>query len=356
MTTRRRSLKLLAGGLALAGLLAACGSDDEAASTTAAAVETSAAAVDTTAAAAETTAAAEGGTDEPSAGGEGIVLAANPWTGSAVNAYVAKVVLEANGTPVEVIDIDENSTWVGLDDGSIDAVLEVWPSGHAADYETYITGKQSVVDLGLLGPEAKIGWYVPSFVIDEHPELATWEGFQDPELAKLFSTAESGADLGQFLMGDPSYVTFDEQIIANLGLPLKYVVAGSEAALITAIQKSIDEKTPLLLQFWQPHWLQSKVDLTEVKLPEVTEECTASAAAADGMYACDYPVDKLYKAASAGLEAKNAAAFAMLSKFQLTTEQQNEIAAMVDSDGMTPLDAAKAWVEANPDVVAGWMN
>jgi glycine betaine/proline transport system substrate-binding protein len=349
MTTRRRSLKLLAGGLAVAGLLAACGSDDEAASTTAAAAETTAAAV-------ETTAAAGGDTTMPAGGGgEGIVLAANPWTGSAVNAHVAKVVLEANGTPVEVIDIDENSTWVGLDDGSIDAVLEVWPSGHAADYETYITGKQSVVDLGLLGPEAKIGWYVPTFVVDEHPELATWEGFQDPELAKLFSTAESGADLGQFLMGDPSYVTFDEQIIANLGLPLKYVVAGSETALTTAIQKAVDEKTPLLLQFWQPHWLQSKVALTEVKLPEVTEECTASAAAADGMYACDYPVDKLYKAASAGLEAKNPAAFAMLSKFQLTTEQQNEIAAMVDSDGMTPLDAAKAWVDANADVVAGWM-
>jgi ABC-type proline/glycine betaine transport system substrate-binding protein len=46
----------------------------------------------------------------------------------------------------------------------------------------------------------------------------------------------------------------------------------------------------------------------------------------------------------------------MLSKFQLTTEQQNEIAAMVDSDGMTPLDAATAWVEANADVVAGWMS
>ncbi len=26
----------------------------------------------------------------------------------------------------------------------------------------------------------------------EHPELATWEGFKDPELAKLFATAESG--------------------------------------------------------------------------------------------------------------------------------------------------------------------
>jgi glycine betaine/proline transport system substrate-binding protein len=344
MRNTRRSVKLLAAGLALAGLLGACGSDDDESSSTEAPSATTAAG--------DTATTAAGG-ETPSTG-EGIVLAANPWTGSAVNANVAKVVLESLGTPVEILDIDENATWVGLDDGSIDATLEVWPSGHAADYETYITGKGSVVDLGKLGPSAKIGWYVPTFVVDEHPELATWEGFKDPELAKLFSTAESGADLGQFLMGDPSYVTYDEQIIANLELPLKYVVAGSEAALITAIQTAVDEKTPLLLQFWQPHWLQSKVALTEVKLPDVTDECLASAAAADNGYACDYPVDELYKAANANLEAKNALAFKVLSNLTLTTDQQNAIAAMIDSDGMAPLDAAKAWVAANADVVAAW--
>ncbi len=354
MRTNRRSVRLVAAGVALAGLLTACGSSDSEgsdATSAPAASEASTADEGTTAPAAST---AEGG-DTPAASGEAITLAVNPWTGSAVNANVAKVVLEAQlGTPTTLLDIDENSTWVGMDDGSIDAVLEVWPSGHAADYETYVTGKQSVVDLGLLGPSAKIGWYVPTFVIDEHPELATWEGFQDPELAGLFATAESG-DLGQFLMGDPSYVTFDEQIIANLELPLKYVVAGSEAALITAIEQAEADQTPLLLQFWQPHWLQSKVALTEVELPEVTDECLASAAAADGGYACDYAPDPLYKAASAGLAEKNAAAFAFLQKFELTTDQQNEIAAMIDSDGMAPDAAAKAWVDANPDVVAGWV-
>ena len=62
----------------------------------------------------------------------------------------------------------------------------------------------------------------------------------------------------------------------------------------------------------------------------------------------------LYKAASAGLEEKNPAAFAFLQKFQLTTEQQNEIAAMIDGDGMAAADAAAQWVDANPDVVATW--
>jgi glycine betaine/proline transport system substrate-binding protein len=287
------------------------------------------------------------------AGGEAIKLAVNPWTGSAVNANVAKVVLEGLGTPVELVALDENAAWVGLDAGDIDANLEIWPSGHVADYETYITQKKSVVDIGQLGPSAKIGWYVPKFVVDEHPELATWEGFQDPELAGLFATAESG-DLGQFLMGDPSYVTYDEQIIANLELPLKYVVAGSEAALLTAIDQAIADEKPLLLQFWQPHWKQNLVELVEVKLPDVTDECRSSAAAADGEYACDYPIDELYKAANAGLEEKNATAFAVLSKLQLTTEQQNEIAGYIDSDGMDPLAAAEKWVADNPDVVAAW--
>ncbi|MGB8859460.1 MAG: ABC transporter substrate-binding protein [Ilumatobacteraceae bacterium] len=328
MTSIRRKGHLAVAGVLLAAALAACGDDSKSSSSN------------------------DGGS---TTSGAAITLAVNPWTGSAVNAYVAKAVIEAKlGTPVEIIDIDENATWVGLDDGSIDAVLEVWPSGHSADYETYITGKKSVVDLGKLGPAAKIGWYVPKFVVDAHPELATWEGFKDPELAKLFATAESG-DLGQFTMGDPSYVTYDEQIIANLGLPLKYVVAGSEAALLTAIDQSIADQKPMLMQFWKPHWKLAKVDLVEVKLPDITPECEASLAAGDGSYACDYPVDELYKAANAGLAAKNPAVSAMLTKMQLTTEQQSEIGSYIDGDGMTPADAAKKWVDANPDVWQAWL-
>ncbi|MFM7685406.1 MAG: glycine betaine ABC transporter substrate-binding protein, partial [Actinomycetota bacterium] len=89
-----RTRRALFAGVALASLLAACGDDS--------------------------------GSD----GGAAITLAANPWTGSAVNAYVAQAIIQAElGTTVNITDIDENATWLGLDDGSIDAVLEVWPSG-----------------------------------------------------------------------------------------------------------------------------------------------------------------------------------------------------------------------------------
>jgi len=337
------SVRFAAAAVALAVVAVACGDDNNSSSGA-----TSGAAATQPASAG--TAAAGGGTT-----GAAIKLAVNPWDGSAVNANVAKIVLESKlGTPTELVALDENAAWVGLDAGDLDANLEIWPSGHAADRKTYIDEKKSVVDIGTLGPKAKIGWYVPSFVTDAHPELKTWEGFKKPDLAKLFSTAETG-DQGQFLMGDPSYVTYDEQIIKNLNLPLKFVVAGSEAALMTAIQQAETDKKPLLLQFWQPHWMPPNTKLTEVKLPDITEACDASRVAGDGGYACDYPVDVLYKAANAKLESKNKVAFDFLSKFTLTTDQQNEIAQKMESDGKAADVAAKEWVDANPDIVAGWL-
>ncbi len=51
------------------------------------------------------------------------------------------------------MDIDENATWPGLDTGDLDAVLEVWPSGHVDDYATYVEEKGTVVDIGELGPD-----------------------------------------------------------------------------------------------------------------------------------------------------------------------------------------------------------
>ena len=84
--------------------------------------------------------------------GGSVTIAVNPWDGSAANAEVAKAVLAKQGVTVTLKDIDENAVWAGLDSGSIDANLEVWPSGHASDIDTYIKEKKSVVDGGLLGP------------------------------------------------------------------------------------------------------------------------------------------------------------------------------------------------------------
>lgn len=294
--------------------------------------------------------------EEPAAlPGEGITLriAVNPWTGSAVNANVAKVLLERElGYTVELVEIDEFAQFPALAAGELDATLEVWPSGHAEDYETYIAGDGGVVDGGQLGVVGNIGWFIPTYMLEQYPELATWEGFKDK--ADLFATAETG-DKGQFLAGDPSFVSYDAEIIKNLGLPFEVVTSGSEAALLSALESAFETNESLLMYFWTPHWAHVQFDLTEVELPAFNEECEQAALAGGEGYACDYADDNLFKAFHAGLQEKAPEAFAFLSNMQYTNEDQNEIAFQIDVEKKDSLVAAQEWVDANPDVWGAWL-
>ena len=288
--------------------------------------------------------------------GGAVTIAVNPWDGSAANANVAKIILEKLGVTVALKDIDENAAWPGLDSGSIDANLEVWPSGHASDIKTYITEKKSVVNGGLIGPDGHIGWYIPDFVAQAHPEYKTWEGLKTPAAAKYFATAETG-DKGQLLLGDASYVSYDKDIVKNLNLPFTVVTGGGEATLITTLEKSFKDKTPLLFYFYEPQWAQSKYKLVSVKLPPVTAACTASAAdtGKDGKYACDYPTDHLMKAISAKLKTKNAAVFGFLQRMKWTAADQNTVTTYKNQDGLTMEAAAQKWVDANKATVDSWV-
>src|SRR5688572_4875080 len=117
-----------------------------------------------------------------------IKLAENPWAGSSINVNVAKIILEKElGYEVEIVTIDENGQWPAIATGDISASLEVWPSGHAENIAQYIDDQKVVENAGELGVVGKIGWYVPTYVVEEHPELATWEGFKDPANAALFA-------------------------------------------------------------------------------------------------------------------------------------------------------------------------
>jgi glycine betaine/proline transport system substrate-binding protein len=237
--------------------------------------------------------------------------------------------------------------------GDIDATLEVWPSGHAKDRKQYIDQAGTVVDGGELGIVGNIGWFTPSYVVEQYPEYATWEGFEED--ADVFATAETG-DKGRFLGADTTYSIFDEAIIESLGLDLEVVYSGSEAASLAALDKAVTNEEPILMYWWTPQWANAKYDLVEVELPPFSDECEQIAAddpKAVG-YDCDYAEDVLYKAFSSQLEEKDAAAFAFFSNFQWTEDDQNGVALEIQ-EGTDPEEAAQTWIDANEDVWSAWL-
>ena len=245
--------------------------------------------------------------------------------------------------PAEIVVVDENSMFTGLSDGTVDFVTELWPSGIVEDEQAYIDDG-SVVKMGDLGTTGQIGWFVPDYVIAEHPELATWEGFKDPELAKLFATAETG-DKGRFLGTDPSYSQLDEPLIANLELPLQVVFSGSEAATVAELDSAVAAKKPIVMYWWTPTAAVGKYKLVEVKLPEYTADCAET---------CGYPSDPLIKVASAKLEAKNPKVWSMVQKLQITIDQQLALLPLVEIDQRPAAEVATEWIAANEAVWSAW--
>jgi glycine betaine/proline transport system substrate-binding protein len=282
-----------------------------------------------------------------------IKLAESPWSASELNVEVARILIEEQlGYPVDIVGIDENAQWPAIASGDLHASLEVWPSGHAANVAEYIEKQQVVVDGGPLGVVGKIGWYIPTYMLEQDPALASWEGFTTPEAAALFSTAETG-DKGQFLAGDPSFVQYDADIIRNLGMDFQVVNAGSEEAILAALDSAVSREAPLLFYFWTPHSVHAKYDLTEVALPPYSDECYALAES--GGVDCDYPSDTLFKIFWTGLETEAPDVYALLSNMNYSTEEQIAMIAAVELDGKSVEEAAREWINANEATWQGWL-
>ena len=335
--------------LAVFGLLAAaCGDDDEEATPAPAPAESDSGEESTPEPAEEEMPAEEDMAEEEMAGSDlgeitTVQLIANPWNGSAANIAVAKQLLEHIGYTVEVTDLDENAQWSAINTGDRHASLEVWPSGHADNRVDFIDNPDgNVVDAGLLGPVGQIGWYLPANMIDQNPALAAADGFTDAELAGLFATAETG-DLGQILHGDPSWVTFEQDIIDDLGLHLEIVYAGSEEALLAAFDGAFARNEPVLAYFWTPHVAFSSFDLVELELPLDPD---------GNKY---YPPDNLFKIVWAGLEDGAPAAWEFLHNFNYSTADQVSMLGAIDNEGKSVEEAAADWIAANEATWSAWI-
>jgi glycine betaine/proline transport system substrate-binding protein len=301
--------------------------------------------------------------ETPAAGGGGsatakkdcgkVTLNEQAWAGSTANTYIAKAVLEDKlGCDVEITKIAEIPVFQAMADGKVDAVLEDWQ--HTDEYKKYIDEAGTVVQGGPLGVEGHIGWYIPKYLMDEHPEFSTWEGLKGEE--SLFKTAESGSQ-GMFLGGDPSYVQKDKELIEALGLDLKHVTAGAEPAQVARWTQLYKQKKPVLFYWYTPQYLNQEYDLAEVKLPERTGNCKDDAKAGGDVeqYKCAYDVTIINKLFSKDFAESGSPAYDMLKNMKLTNEDQELVAKAIAGDKEDPEKAGKDWVAENPDKVDAWL-
>ncbi|MCW2833637.1 MAG: glycine/betaine transporter substrate-binding protein [Nocardioides sp.] len=277
-------------------------------------------------------------------------MAVNPWVGYQASAYVVGTVAQDElGCTVNYKDLKEDVSWPGFGTGEVDVIIEDW--GHPDLEKKFFEaeGDGTAMDVGPQGNVGIIGWYVPPWLAEEHPDILQWENLD--KYAEDFATSESGGK-GQFLGADPSYVQFDEAIVSNLGLDFKVVFSGSEAASIEAFRKAEENKEFLVGYFYEPQYFMAEVPLVKVALPPYEEGCQDDQQAV----ACDYPETELKKVVSTEWAESDSTAVGLVENFRWTNEDQNVVAAYIADEGMSPDDAAARWIEENPDLVAEWLS
>ncbi len=287
-------------------------------------------------------------------------IADNAWVGYEADVAVVAYLLKNDlGCTVNIKNLSEQVSWQGFPTGEIDVILENW--GHEDLAAKYITQDKTAVDLGSQGNIGIIGWYLPKYYADAHPDLMNAYQAADPvkaiatalnAVAGDFKTSESG-DKGQLLDGDPSYVTNDEGLVAGLGINFKVVYSGSEAASDTAIKAAITAQKPILAYYWSPNWFDSQINnqMVQLKLPPYTAGCDSNTK----NMTCDYPPYNLNKVVSATFASSGSPAFTLIKNFKWTNDDQNAVATDISLNQKSDDDAAKTWLDAHTDVWHAWM-
>ncbi|MFJ9423925.1 ABC transporter substrate-binding protein [Streptomyces sp. NPDC101249] len=281
-------------------------------------------------------------------GARSVTLSVQSWVGAQANVAVAQYLLEHElGYRVDTVQVDEVPAWDALSQGRVDAILEDW--GHPEQQKRYVEDKKTISDGGGLGVTGHIGWFVPTYLVKQHPDITDWKNLN--KYASLFRTPESGGK-GQLMDGSPSYVTNDKALVKNLKLDYQVVFAGSEAAQITQMKQFAKERKPFLTYWYAPQWLFEQVPMTEVKLPAYEEGCDADPAEV----ACAYPHTPLKKYLNADFAEHGGKAAAFLKKFAWTTDDQNEVSLLIADRKLTPEQAAKKWVDGHTSTWKAWLS
>lgn len=287
--------------------------------------------------------------------GDPIVIPIHNWSSQIVMSHIVGNLFEGMGNSVEYVSTDSQAVYEAVRLGDAALELEVWEGAFGAAFRAALE-KGGIHDVATHNAVTREDWWYPTWTKDACPGLPDWKALND--CAKLFATPETG-DKGRFLGGPVDWLKHDAEKVEALGMNFTVVNAGSAAALWAELAAAEKDKKPIVLFNWTPNFVEAVWPGEFVEFPKWEANCDTDPKVGqnpDKTYDCGNPANGYLKiAAWDGMKDKWPAAYAALGKVNFTNAQIAEMAKMVDVDNMEPEDAAKAWLDANPDVWKPWV-
>ncbi|MEM1265213.1 MAG: choline ABC transporter substrate-binding protein [Pseudomonadota bacterium] len=255
------------------------------------------------------------------------------WTDITATTAATTVVLEALGYETDIKVLSVPVTYTSLAAGDIDIFLGNWMPTMEADIAPYReAGTVDTVRANLEGAKytLAVNKAAADLGIGSFADIAAQA---DALEGKIFGI-EPGNDGNRLIM----------DMIADdaFGLSGFEVVESSEQGMLAQVARADRRGEPVVFLGWEPHPMNANFELTYLE-------------GGDDWFGPNLGGATVYTNTTAGFagECPNLGAF--LNNLEFTLAMENEIMGAILDDGEDPVDAATAWLQANPAVLESWL-
>ncbi|PWA12092.1 glycine/betaine ABC transporter [Pueribacillus theae] len=265
-----------------------------------------------------------GGNGETNKENKGKVsIGLNNWAENVAVSNLWKVLLEDKGYEVELSSMEKAPVWTGIAQGDLDIAPEVWlPITDEPLYEEY----KDDIELGETWYEGTgLGLAVP-----EYMDIASIEELNDKKsefkLEKIV-----GIDAGASLMGLTRNAIDEYSLDYDL-------IESSETAMLSELDKAYQNKEPIVVTMWNPHWAFSEY---KIKYLEDPKKVYGEA-------------DDIYFMTRKGFKDDFPEVVEWMNNWKMDDDSLGELMA-IGQEKEDPIAAAKEWIKKNQDLVNEWM-
>jgi len=276
------------------------------------------------------------------------------WASSQIITEVSKFLMEQGyGCSVEKVPSATTTSVASLaENGEPDIVTELWLNSTGAIYakleaEGKVTRLADVFDPG--GVE---GWWIPTYLADAHPELATVKGIlANPKLV--------GGRFNNCPDGWGCRIVNDNLIKAlEMRGTIDVFDHGSGETLSTSIAAAYENKEPWFGYYWGPTAVLGKYKMTKVVIGDIDMDAHKRNSNKDNAQPAvsDFPPAPVLTVATADLAKREPEVAALMGNVSFEIGLLSRLLAWQEKNSASAEEAAVYFLTTESDVWSKWVN
>ncbi|TMV82562.1 ABC transporter substrate-binding protein [Thioclava sp. BHET1] len=284
-----------------------------------------------------------------------VSIAQMNWAAATVTTNIAKFLLEQGyGCKVSLVKSDTIPAITSVaQNGSPDVITNLWLNSAGDAYKKLEKAGTMKRVAKVLEPGGIEGWWIPTYLAKEHPELKTIQGIMaHPEwVGGRFNNCPDG--WGCRVVND--------NLIRALKLKksgIKVFNHGSGQTLASSMGAAVTDHKPWFGYYWGPTVPMGKYNLTRVKLGDYDKAAFAKLQNPNtpDPKVSEFPAGPILTSVTTKFAKSHPTETAFLAKMSFKTDTMSKLLAWQDKNNATAQQTAVHFLTTKQDVWSGWID